>query len=412
MSLSPLQQLERRIWQNPSPGRWERGLRILLAVFRVVNESRIRLFATSLTYSTLLAIVPLLAVLFTLLKSFGIDKFLKQTIHDLLAPMGAAGQEVSTYLSEFIQNAQAGLLGGLGLVFLFYSIFALFRKIEIALNAVWSIDILRNIRSQVLSYLGAIMLTVIVAALALGLNVFFHQSALIKEFSDYPWLVTLLSYAAKGLSIIVTAMMLAIVYGATINTEVNFRAAFSGGLFCTILWLPLTTIFAKIIGYSSNYSLIYSSFAGLIILLVWLQVLWLLFLSGALVSYFVQFPALLKPYGTADLNPAELEHYAHVIIKHIKQHFKQGSGAVHLSELMAKTQLSHRQVHSILLPFLIENVIVKTTHQGNEYLLAKDAALITDDFINKTVRGHVRPKKLRSQHHEAQFETEKVNIDI
>lgn len=389
MPLSPLQQLERRIWENPSPKRWEIGMRILLAVSRVVNQSRIKLFAASMTYNTLLAIVPLLAVLFTLLKSFGIDTFLQNMIAELLSPMGSAGAEVSRYLSEFVKNAQAGFLGRVGLIFLFYSVFALFRKIEVALNAIWYIDTPRSIKNQILSYLGAIMLTVIVAACALGLNVFFHQGQLIEALAQYPLLTTLLTYAAKLLSIFITAAMLAIIYSSALNTEVDLRAAFSGGLFCAVLWLPLTYGFAKIMSASSSYSVIYSSFAGLIILLVWLQILWLLFLSGSLVSYFVQFPTLLKPYGTVALNPAELKYYGHLIINNIVSHFREGKGAVHLSELISQTKLSHRQIESVLRPFLIDKVIIKT-NRGNDYLLAMDDDLITEAFITQTIQGNVR----------------------
>lgn len=390
MKNSPLQQLEQRIWQNTSPNRWEKSLRLLLAVFRIVTQSRIKLFAISLTYSSLLAAVPLLAVLFTLLKSFGIDKVLPKLIHEVLAPMGQSGLEVGQYLLTFVANAQSGLLGGIGLLFLFYSIFSLFRKIEVSLNHIWSITALRPVKKQLLSYLGALMLVVIVATLALGLNVLFHRGAALSDIFQHAGMALIMTYAAKLLSIIVTAIMLALIYSVTINTQVRFRAAFSGGLFCAVLWLPLTAAFAKIMAASSNYSLIYSSFAGLIILLIWLQILWLLFLSGSLVAYFVQFPALLKPYGTVHLNPAELEYYAKRIMQLIIATFKTGKGSVSLSTLTAKTQLSHRQVLAILEPFLREQFIVTIGASNNHFLLAKDEKLISEAVILQTIRGKVR----------------------
>lgn len=390
MKRTTLQQIEQHVWQNAHPNRWERGLRLLLAVFRIVTQSQIKLFATSLTYSSLLAAVPLLAVLFTLLKSFGMDKVLPNLIHDVLAPMGQSGQEVGQYLLQFVGNAQSGLLGGIGLLFLFYSIFSLFRKIEISLNHIWSIAELRPIKEQIFSYLGTLMLVVLVATLALGLNVFSHQSTLLNTIFQQDSIAVILTYAAKFLSILVTAVMLALIYSVTINTRIRFRAAFSGGLFCALLWLPLTAIFATIMAASSNYSLIYSSFAGLIILLIWLQILWLLFLSGSLVAYFVQFPALLKPYAAVSLNPAELEYYAQRIIQHIITAFKSGQGAVSLTTLMQETQLSHRQVQVILKPFLRQQLIVTTGESGNHFLLAQDEQHLSHRVILATIRGKVR----------------------
>lgn len=390
MKQTTLQHIEQQVWQNATPSRWVRVLRLLLAVFRIITQSQIKLFATSLTYTSLLATVPLLAVLFTLLKSFGMDKVLPHLIHDVLAPMGQSGEEVGQYLLQFVGNTQSGLLGGIGLLFLFYSIFSLFRKIEVSLNHIWSIAHLRPIKEQIFSYLGALMLVVLVATLALGLNVFSHQSTLLNHIFQDDSIAFILTYVAKILSIIVTAVMLALIYSATINTRVRFRAAFSGGLFCALLWLPLTAVFATIMAASSNYSLIYSSFAGLIILLIWLQILWLLFLSGSLVAYFVQFPTLLKPYANVSLNPAELEYYAQRIIRHIITAFKSGQGTVSLSTLMQETQLSHRQVQAILQPFLQQQCIVTIGESGTHFLLAQDEQHLSDSVILAMIRGNIR----------------------
>lgn len=386
-----LQKLEHRVWKTSSPKRWEKALRVLIAVFRIVNQSRMKLFAASLTYSTLLAIVPLLAVLFTLLKSFGIDTFLQKILTEVLAPMGSAGQEVGQHLLEFVNNAQTGLLGGVGLLFLFYSIFTLFRKIEIALNQTWHIYHLRGIKSQFIGYLGALMLTVIVAALAIGGNVFFYQKLMHPNLTELPsWAMTLLTWGKSLLSILLTASALAVLYSSVINTRVRFRAAFLGGLFCAILWIPLTSGFAALIAGSRNYSLIYSSFAGMIILLVWLHILWLLFLSGGLVAYFSQYPVLLRAYSSKQLNPAEQEYFANQLLQLIIQHFEQGNGAVRLTQLIEHTGLNYQQVLGLLAPFLLENVIINVGSNSNTYLLAMDRQKVTDDFIRKTIRGHVR----------------------
>lgn len=383
--MTPLQQFEYRIWKNPNPNQWQRMLRVLLAVFRVVTQSQIKLFAASLTYNTLLAIVPLLAVLFTLLKSFGIDKFLRRILTDVLVPMGSAGQEVGQYLLTFVDNAQTGLLGGVGLIFLFYSIFALFRKIEVALNHIWHIHLLRNIKSQLVGYLGALMLTVILATAMVTFNVFIAQFS-----KEAAFIGTALTLGSKALSVLITALLLMVIYSATINTRVHFRAAFLGGLFCAVLWIPLTAGFAKLIAASNNYSIIYSSFASLIVLLIWLHILWLLFLSGSLVAYFVQYPTLLKSYNSRELNPTEQEFFAEQILHLLLSHFQQGKGPVRLDRLMAITRLNHQQVLNLLTPFLLDHVIAQVGHSENEYLLAMDSDLVTDDFIRKTIRGQLR----------------------
>lgn len=387
---SPLAAIEQRIWQSVNPTHRQRVFRVLLAVYRIITQSRIKLFATALTYYTLLAIVPVLAVLFTLLKSFGIERFLKNIVIDLLAPMGSAGQTVSEHLFAFISNAQAGYLGGVGLLFLFYSVFKLFHQIERSLNHLWFIERTRGIKHQAFSYLSIIMLVVLFAALALALNVWVHHGDWLSEWISLPLIAPLSAWLLKLLSITVTALMLAVLYSGAVNTEVSFKAAFIGGLFCALLWLPLTAVFAKLIALSTGYSIIYSSFAGLVILLVWLDILWLLFLSGGLVAYFVQFPALLKPYGTATLNPTELEYYAELLISRIYEDFNRGKGAVGLTELMTQTRLSHRQVLTILTPFLQQKFIVNVGKSNTCYLPAVGQNCLDTVKIRNTIRGKLR----------------------
>ncbi|MBS9777568.1 MAG: YihY/virulence factor BrkB family protein [Gammaproteobacteria bacterium] len=385
-----LQKIEYYVWSVENPQRWQRALRVLIAVFRVVNQSRLKLFATSLTYGTLLAIVPLLAVLFTLLQSFGIDTVLQSILTDVLAPMGSSGNEIKEHLMTFVSNARTGLLGGIGLVFLFYSVFALFRKIEIALNHIWFVRSARSIKAQLLGYMGALMLVVIAASAAISFNLMFHQDQFLSVFGGSALITWLIGWGAKGLSIIMTALTLATVYSASINSKVKFRAAFAGGIFCALMWIPLTTGFAKLIATSSNYSLVYSSFAGLIILLIWLHILWVLFLSGALVTYFIQYPSLLKSYSSKRLNPAEQEYFAQKLMHIIIEYFENGKGVVNITCLIEKTGLNHQQILDLLAPFLLQNLIICVGESHDDYLLAVDQAKVTDDCIRTVTRGTVR----------------------
>lgn len=372
-----------KIWQSEVPNKKEQILRIAYSVWQIVNRSRLRLFSLALTYQTLLAIVPLLAVLFTLLKSFGIESFLKRLVTDMLKPMGQSGDEVAVYLFQFINNVQTTYLGGVGVIFLFYSVFTLFNRIELALNHLWSVPKTRPLSGKVLNYLGVIMLTVIIATAALLLKMLLAVGTEIQHFA---WLFDL---TMQVISLLLIALILALIYSAAINTEVSFHAAFVGGLVCALCWLPLTTLFAKIIALSNGYSLIYSGFAGAVILLVWLNILWTLFLSGSLVAYFVQFPALLKAYGTTQLNPATLEFFALRVMHQLIEHFNAGKGALSLATLMSENRLSHQQMQHILAPFLAEKMIVAIGHHENDYLLAVSPITLTDSVILNTIRGKV-----------------------
>lgn len=109
--------LEAELWKIENANAVQRGVRGLLTVTRLVLSSQLKLYTAALTYTTILSIVPFLAILFTILKSFKLDVMLRSTIQSFLAPMGASGTEATEYLLSFVNNAQAGVLGTLGVLF-------------------------------------------------------------------------------------------------------------------------------------------------------------------------------------------------------------------------------------------------------------------------------------------------------
>lgn len=383
-----MKRIKQAFADSPNPTMPQNAVQVLLAVFRTISQSGIKLYAIVLTYYTLLAIVPLLAVLFTLLKRFGIDTFLQGILLDALAPLGNSGQEISHYLLQFIQNTQTHILGSISVVFLLFSIFGLFGKIDQALNRMWFVKSPNNWGGQILGYAGAILLTVVFAMLALTLNLSSKTSILQSIFGDTQlsfWLITAVS---KTASVLFTALMLAIMYSSTINIKVQSKAALAGGFFCALLWIPLTMLFAHTIVISKNYSVIYSGFAGIIILLIWLNILWLLFLSGGLVAYFVQFPALLRPYSSKPLNAAEIRHFSHVIIETISDNTHHGKGYTTFSELIAATRLNHQQITTVIQPFLTRQLLIR--ERGSDARFRLDTThVISEKTIQKLAFGEV-----------------------
>lgn len=382
--------LEKDLWKIEQASPIQRAVRALITTTRLVLSSQLRLYTSALTYTTILSIVPFLAILFSIMKSFKLDSILRNAIQSFLAPMGTSGNEATEYLLSFVSNAQAGVLGTVGIIFFFYSIFLLIQKIEVSLNYIWHVDTSRQIKTKVIGYFGAFVLAILISAVAITLNLAFHNNSFVNEWSSNAFVAGVSPYLAKILSILTTSLVLAILYMSVPNTYVQFKAAFFGGLFCAISWLPLTAIFTAIISKSTSYSAIYSSFATIVILLIWLDILWALFLLGANISYFVQYPNQLKPHSDRPLNPAELEYYAVKVINHIAEHFHAKKGPISLHEISAKVPLSHMQLQSILKPFLAKKIILNYNRSRQLYILGMDSSSISDEEILQVIRGEVR----------------------
>ena len=134
------------IWETSlaSMHKWQawliQMLRILIATARDIAEGLLTLRAMGLVYTTLLSLVPLLAVSFSVLKGFGVHNQVEPMLLNLLEPLGEQGVEITDKIIGFVDNVNVRVLGSLSLVFLFYTVISLLTKIEQALNNTWRIQ--------------------------------------------------------------------------------------------------------------------------------------------------------------------------------------------------------------------------------------------------------------------------------
>ncbi len=133
--------LESMIWQatglTGARALLLRLVRTVLILGRDVALGQLTLRAMSLVYTTLLSIVPLLALSFSVLKAFGVTNQIRPLLLNLLEPLGEKGQEVALRITGFIENMNVGVLGAVGLVLLIYTAISLIHKIEESLNYIW-----------------------------------------------------------------------------------------------------------------------------------------------------------------------------------------------------------------------------------------------------------------------------------
>ena len=109
-------------------------LRLLTASIRDLSDSLINLRAMSMVYTTLLSLVPLLAVSFSVLKAFGVHNQMEPMLANFLAPLGPKGVEITHRIIGFVENLNVGVLGSLGLAMLVYTVISLIQKMEEAFN--------------------------------------------------------------------------------------------------------------------------------------------------------------------------------------------------------------------------------------------------------------------------------------
>lgn len=266
------------------------ALRISQLVIRDLLDGMLTLQAMSLVYTTLLSIVPLLAVSFSVLKGFGVHNQVEPMLLNLMQPLGDKGVEITQRIIEFVENTKAGVLGSLGLALLFYTVVSLIQKIERSFNYTWRVTEQRPFAQRFSDYLSVVLLGPLLIFTALGVTASISGSAVLQQLHQYETIDWFIRFIGRLLPYLLVITAFTIVYIFVPNTRVKFRSALIAAIVSGVLWETMGWIFASFVVSSAKYAAIYSAFATLIIFMIWLYVCWMILLIGASIAFYVQYP--------------------------------------------------------------------------------------------------------------------------
>lgn len=264
--------------------------RLWVAVVEEFRNGRLTLQAASLVYTTLLSLVPLIAVVFSVLKAFEVQQAIEPLLARALEPLGPQGSEITHQIVEFVSNLRVGVLGALGVAGLFYTVFSLIGQIEDALNYMWRVRRSRSLGRKFSDYFSVVLVGPVLVFTAIALTASAQSYWLMRrvlEIESLGFVVTLVTRVTPFLLLCITFTAL---YKLIPHTQVRFSSALVGGVTSGILWQLVGAGFTAFVAGSANYKAIYSSFAILIVFLIWLYVGWLIILIGGKVAYVYQYP--------------------------------------------------------------------------------------------------------------------------
>ena len=279
---------------GPQRSHWHHFLQIMALVGRDLTGGMLGLRSMSLVYTTLLAFIPLLAVSMWVLKWLGVHEQLEPGLTSLLAPLGEQSAEFSSRIVEFVGNMRIGLLGLLGLSALIYTAITLMRKIESAFNHTWRLQNRRGWLQRGSIYLGLLAIGPVLVFSALAVTASLANNAMLTAITDLPLLGNLVEIFGKFLPYMLVTGAFTIIYLTIPDTRVKFGSAIYGGLLAGVVWQSTGLLFAAFAGGSTSYTVIYSGFAIIMLLMIWVYMSWLILLIGASIAYYHQHPERLK----------------------------------------------------------------------------------------------------------------------
>jgi membrane protein len=383
--------IESLLWPPAAPAGGAAGLflfnflRILYALTRDFLDGQLTLRAMSLVYTTLLSVVPLIAFSFSLLKGFGFHNELEPMLHGLFEPLGAEGIELADKLIAFVDNVNGGLLGGVGLALLLFTVMSMVQKVEGSFNYIWRVTQARTLTRRFSDYLSVILVGPLITVAAIGLIATVSSSAVVQTLKAIEPFGSSIVYASQFGPFLLLTFVLSFAYSFITNTRVRLSAALVGGVSAGIMWVVAGKLFAAFVVGSTKYAAIYASFAVAVIALLWVYVAWLILLVGAQISFYCQHPENLRT-GRVPLTPSgrEREALALGVISVVGSSFRNGEPRIAQDQLAARLDIPEEMLSSVTRDLAGSGLLVRT--EEGALLPGRDLDSVTLFEIVQAVR--------------------------
>jgi len=314
--------------------------------------------ASALTFTTMLSIVPLLAVAFSIAKGFGLQN--ADFIRNFLMGVSAGRNEVVDKILQYIGNTNVKTLGWIGVGTLLLTVYTTVSNVERAFNAIWGVKKGRSSWRKFTDFFSIIVICPIIALVATSFTVMVQKLELVHEFMRDPGYDGLEKLLLKLFSLALVWIGFTFAYSFVPNTRVKLRAALIGGVVAGSMWQGAQWLYIHWqIGFT-KYNAIYGSFAQLPLFLVWLYISWIIVLLGAEVSYSMQHLHAYVRRGLSEgLSPLSQQKVAVAALRRIAARFAAGLAPETVQESARALALSEDAVEEALEGLAAADMVVQ-----------------------------------------------------
>jgi membrane protein len=362
-------------------------LRLLLKIGQEFLNGEIPLRASSLVYTTLLTLVPILAVAFSVVKAFGVHNMLLPFMRKFLAPLGEKGDEIAFDVIGYVDRINVGLLGMIGLGVLFYTAMNTVQQVEDSFNYLWQVSEKRSLLRRFRDYMSVLLAGPVLIVSALGVTTSVMNNSIAQKIISMEPFGTVLFYIGELLPYILISAAFTFIYYLLPYTKVNFKSAVAGGVSAGILWQVGSWIFARFIVSSTQYSAIYSGFAIVLLFMIWLYYNWVIVLTGVKISFYHQYPVLLQMRNDRIIQGEwYMQRLAIIVMYIIGYDYFHAQRRWTLPALMERLQIPKGVIEDALAA-LKESGIILRIDSDNTFVPARDIETITLSEIVSSVRN-------------------------
>ncbi len=257
--------------------------RTLVLTIRFFTTKRVMTQASALTYSTLLAIVPILAVIFAIARGFGYNKYIEIWFRDALSSQPQVADILTDFVNSYLIHTQSGIFLGVGLLFMLYTVLMLVNNVEETFNEIWQVSNARPIMRSLTNYMAMFFVFPIIIVVSMGLSIF--MATIARHTDGLLILGPAVRYLLDFSPYLLLSLLFVGLYVYMPNTDVKIKSAIVPGILSGVAMQLLQLFYIHSQIWVTGYNAIYGSFAALPLFMLWLQISWTICLFGAQLTF-------------------------------------------------------------------------------------------------------------------------------
>ena len=362
-------------------------LRMVLLALRRFNENKCQLRASALTFYSLLSIVPVAAMAFGVAKGFGFQEVLEEQLLEKFSGHKEVIVQVINFAQSLLENTEGGVVAGIGVVILLWSVIKLLGTIEHSFNDIWGVKRPRTLGRKFTDYLSVMFICPILLIMSSSITVFITTQVhfITERFVFLGAFSSLIFLLLKLLPYCMVWILFTFVYVFMPNIKVKLTSCLLAGIVGGSIYVVVQWAYIVFQVGVARYNAIYGGFAALPLFLVWLQLSWLVVLLGAEISFAHQ------NVDTCEYEPDclgasfSIKRLMSLRIAHLLVHnFSEGSTPLTATLIAQRLEIPMRLVRQILFE-LVESGIaseVKTqVYKERAYQPARDGETLSIKYV-------------------------------
>lgn len=354
-------------------------LKTLVLAVRAFVDARITQRAAALSFSTILAIVPVVAVVFGIARGFGFSRYIEDWFTDLLSSQPQAAETIIGFVNSYLVNVKNGVILGIGAVVMLYTAIMLISNIEGTFNDIWKVTNSRGWTSTIIDYVAFFVLLPFAIILMSGINIL--MSAVNNQLSEYA--APMVKFMVAITPCVVMSLLFIVIYKVMPNTRVKFSSVVWPGILAGVAMQILQMAYIHLQLWATSYNAIYGSFAALPLFMLWVQFSWIICLFGVHLCYTNQNMERLMPVSyNEEISHEHKMRLCALLLSFICHRFEKGEKPLTPLQLRSKTDIPTHIIVDMLNAMERAGLVYDTSKDRKE---TEQAYLPSIDISNMTV---------------------------